>query len=264
MTMSLGKGLAIAAGLGAVGIGGMLMFKGNAKAKEAEPADTGATPGATTGATPGMPGVPGASPAVPGAQATPSAGSQLQGEQMGPYTVVKDASGMSVVFETATQQPVGVVDAQGNIQPITVDAQGNMALAPQQAQPTTASVLGGPQIQAPVPGAVAASPQVRSAAYDAIAADLFANAIDPSIGSAQSDSIAGAATLGARPQPATEQVGEFTLVADGSGSKLVVETATQQPVGLMDAAGNITPINVDANGTASLATAPTPVAQPVP
>jgi hypothetical protein len=250
MSLSLGKGLAIAAGLGAVGIGGMMLLKGGGGSKETEGADPATDPGAggmtgpptgTTMATDPMAGTAGSALAGSGgmtgmadptgsmgmgmdsgmgmgpatgttagsAQSSPMGTTAAgQGQQVGPYTVVPDPqSGLQIVFETATQQPVGVVDEQGNVTPITVDANGNLALA--QEQPTASALGRSPSMYPGVSassgqgGAVASASMAsmpttssqRSAVYDQIAYDLFANAANPAIGSAQSDPMSGAAYL---------------------------------------------------------------------
>jgi hypothetical protein len=36
---------------------------------------------------------------------------------------------VSLVLDTASQQPVGILDAQGNVTPVTVDANGQLQLA---------------------------------------------------------------------------------------------------------------------------------------
>jgi hypothetical protein len=307
MSISLGKGLLIAAGIGAVGVGGFMLLKNKDGDKAGGAADPNAVPGSEPAPGTGAPGLEGpptgttiapASPMPGGTAASPvptagtsaTPGGQAQGEQVGPYTIVPDPqTGLGMVIETATQQPVGVLDQQGNVHPVTVDANGQVTMAPQE-QPTTSALWQGTQLS-PSTGTTSSptgpipAPQDRSAAYQAIAADLFSNAIDPSIGSAASDPMAGVANLGpssgmqagavtasgAAPsagsggQVSSRQVGEFTLLDDGSGVTVVLETATKQPVGMMDAAGNVTPISVDANGNISVsggaqpatATAPT-------
>jgi hypothetical protein len=301
MGMSLGRSLLIAGGIGALGVGGYMMLKGKDKDKAEEgegagqdplgldPALTGPPTGTTTpgpgtdpmaGSTMSAP-MPGAgsgfpAPGMPGAGAGAGMGGQLQGEQVGPYTVVPDPqSGMQLVFETATQQPVGVLDPQGNMTPITVDAQGNVSLAQ---EPATSSALGQATGPAPHPGTVGpgsgttsapVSDAQRGAVYEQIAGELFANAANPAIGSAQSAPMVGAANLTGTANLApvagsgaggisSRQVGEFTLLDDGSGITLVLETASQKPVGVMDAAGNVTPITVDAQGNVAIATPTTP------
>lgn len=230
MTMNLGKTLAIAAGIGAVGVGGYLLFKGKGGEEADATQDPAAAGGSLTGPPTGTTMAPGAGPTGP-AGMVPTAGSgigpgdmtatgttsagqgmapgqgQLQGEQVGPYTVVPDPqSGLQIVFETATQQPVGVVDAQGNITPITIDANGNLQLAQ---DPSTASALGTPAGPATHPGVAAttgspvgdvgAGQADRGAVYQQIAMDLFANASDPMVGAASSDAMAGVANVAPDP-----------------------------------------------------------------
>ena len=328
MGISLGKVAAIAAGIGAVGVGGYLLFKDKGD-KEAEQAD-GAAPdpnaiagdpaaagGALTGPTAGTPVDPtagaGGQALGPGAGAGTGQG-QAQGEQVGPYTVIPDPqTGMSLVLETATQQPVGVMDQQGNVTPVTVDAQGKLVPVQEQPTATATGVPGAASPQVPtgtttsVPGSATASVSdaERSAVYQQVATELFANAGNPAVGAAASDPMTGAATLSPAPNaqagsvgasgpttpaaagavttPSTggtvpsggapslnsvgsnlqsRQVGEFTLIDDGSGVTLVLETATQQPVGMLDAAGNLTPISVDANGNVQVTGQPTPLNMP--
>lgn len=294
-------GLLVAGGLGAAGVG-YLMFKGKGDeaGAEGEQAAPGTSPGSP--AAPGTGAMPGAAPgmAVPGAAnglalgdagagtgGMPSAGTtggagQLQGEQVGPYTIVSDPSGVDLVFETATQQPVGVLDGQGNLRPVTVGPDGSISLAQEQ---STASTLG----PAPHPGAGATSGATRSAAptesdavYARMAAELFAGASNLAIGAATSDAMTGATAISPQAMTAagtvtpagggqpiagaagvqSQQVGEFTLVDDGSGITQVFDTASRQLLGTMDQAGNVTPVGGTATGpTATGTTGPaTPAA----
>jgi hypothetical protein len=295
-------GLLVAGGIGAAGIG-YLMFKGGDKKEGADPASkdpsSAALPGdpaAAAGANPlgttatgttmapqsSAGAFPTAGSAAPGTAGASTGGMLAGGEQVGPYTIMRDPeSGIDLVFETATQQPVGVLDMQGNITPITVDANGNVSLSQ---DPTTSAALGQqgslgqtgsltPQVSSgPVTGTSSSMPQATSGGqYAQAAASLFANASNPAIGSASSDAMSGRSALttpqagsqagavsasGSSGQYTTSQVGNFTLIDDGSGTTIVLDTASQQPVGMMDAAGNITPISVDANGQVTV-TGPT-------
>ena len=314
MGISLGKGLLIAAGLGAVGVGGYMLLKNHN-----QPADgaadgssdpnaaggdtslTGPPTGTTMAPTTTMGGTGLGSDPTGAANSMPATGTTstapAAGRQVGPYTVMDDPqTGMSLVIETATQQPVGVLDDQGNMIPVTVDANGQLQIVQDQTsaaalgQGTTASGTNmAPTAGANVGGASSSGydAATKQEAYAQIAADLFANAGNATAGSAASDAMTGAttvsgagtttggygstgasapigataptgpgATVGGTGASAlassngvqTRQVGEFTIVDDGSGVSVILDTASQQPVGMMDAAGNVTPISVDANG----------------
>lgn len=285
MTMTpLVRNLLIAGGIGVAATAGFMFFKSQSdKKKEAEAAnaDPNAAPGGGATPTAGTPtGDAGALPqgtqATPGTPGTPGAqqpqGAGLQGQQVGPYTVVPNPqSGQNIVFETATRQPVGVLDAQGNILPLE-----SLQQQPQtqpQAQPQTGGM--------PQGTATAGVPQAQAgqAQYQQLAKQLFANAGNPAVGSATSSGMAGVANVapatnfnagaatggtglgtaapqGVRGQVTSTQSGEFTILDDGSGMKVVMETASQKPVAVMDAAGNVTPITVDAAGNVSIVGAP--------
>ncbi len=270
------RGLLIAGGLGLAAGAGFLLFKGKGDKKAEGEADPALKNPAAAGAgamTPTAGTDPNALPATgttmaPGAAAPGAAsGGMAGGKQVGPYTVIPDPqSGQMVVFETATQQPVGILDAQGNLVPL--EAAGGV---PQGAglTPTGTTTSSVPQAQA------------GQAEFAAIAQDLFANAGNGAVGSASSDAMAGQTNLApttgldagaARSTPAavstptglgagtggvrSEQVGNYTILDDGSGTKIVLDTASQQPVAMMDAAGTITPISVDAAGNVSVTGAP--------
>jgi len=304
----------IAGGVGLAGGAAFLLFKGKGK-DGADPASkdpTGAAaPGAATGAATGA-GAPGPTAATPTTAAAPgTAGAAVggtgglagKGQQVGPYTVIDDGTGTKIVFETATEQPVGILDAQGNMTPITVDAQGNVSIAEQApAAGTAANAAGTAAGLATGPGAGTATgttagteqAMLGPAEFNVIAKDLFANASNGAVGAATSDSMAGVANIApnanvqagavaptgqgaattttapvatngltstAAPaatagQVTTSQVGEFTVVDDGGGTKLILDTATQQPVGMMDPSGAVVPIGLDANGKIQVTGAP--------
>lgn len=307
------RGLLIAGGLGLAAGGGFLLFKhmGDKKAKEAadpalaDPAAAGAGGMTPTAGTPGagglaptgtsMPGAPGA--AGPGAGlgagtgAGTGSGKLAGGQQVGPYTVIPDPqSGQMVVFETATEQPVGILDAQGNLVPIegSGGAQGPAAglgagsAGQGQIGAGTGGLPQGTGLGSPTATGTSSSvPQAQAGQeqFAAIAKDLFANAGNGGVGSASSDAMAGQTNLApttgldaGAAQSATpaigagtgtstggvrsEQVGNFTIVDDGSGTKVVLDTASKQPVAMMDAAGTVTPISVDAAGNISVTGAP--------
>lgn len=328
------KGLMVAAGIGAVGIGGYMLFKGGDKPRDgadpaskdvAKPGEGAGAPGGAPGeagalptaGTPGAGGLPGA--AAPGAGALPGAGAPGgagQGggdalppgaQQVGPYTVIPDPqSGTKIVFETATRQPVGVLDAQGNLQPVSVGADGKVSVG--QPDPSTASVTSaptsGPGGFAPTgPGTPMgpASPagltapgtgqaQAGATQYAQVAEALFAKAGDGTVGSAASDAMSGAGgivpaptatmatpTGGASPvapqpvttaaaatpaagtgglPPGSQQVGPYTVVPDPqSGANIVFDTATRQPLGVLDQQGKIVPIEALTRGGVGAATA---------
>jgi hypothetical protein len=220
-------GLLIAGGIGAAGIG-YLMFKGGDKTEGADPATKdpsgaampgdpaaaaganplGTTPTGTTMAPQASSGAfPTAGSAAPGTAGAATGGMLAGGEQVGPYTIVRDpASGIDLVFETATQQPVGVLDMQGNITPITVDANGNVSLS-----------------QEPTTGTSSSVPQKTSGGqYAQLAASLFANASNPAVGSASSDAMSGRGAL------TTQQVGS---AAAGLSTGVASPSTITSPVG---------------------------------
>ncbi len=301
--MVIPKPLLIAGGFGLAG-GAALLFLNKDKAKDgADPASKDPAAAGTGGLAPtaGTPagGVDPATGLPTGGAATgglPGAGAGgVQGQQIGPYTVVADpASGQQVVFETATQQPVGVLDAQGNLLPLdggagTTGGQGTIVpegpgLTPTGPGGVTANEGPGLTPTAGVPQAQQGQDQ-----FAAIAKDLFASAGNGSVGAASSDSMAGVASLAPRTgvdagatgssapaalgassvgttsgatmpagagQITSQQMGAYTVLDDGSGVKVILETATQQPVGVMDATGAVTPISVDAAGNIQMGDAP--------
>ncbi len=231
----------------------------------------GATPTAGTDPTAGM--TPTGTTTAPGAPGAGTGAGGLQGQQVGPYTVVPDPqSGQMVVFETATQQPVGILDAQGTLVPLE-----EIGRARQGAGLGTGEVPTGPTSS--VPQAQAQAQAQAGAQYETIARDLFANAGNGGVGTATSDAMAGqtnlapvtgfdagatsAAGLGAgtgvpssTDQVRAQQLGNYTLIDDGSGIKVVLDTASQQPIAMMDAAGTITPLSVDAAGNVTVTGAP--------
>lgn len=294
------RGLLIAGGLGLTAGAGFLLFKGNGdkKVEGGDPAGAGAggltptagTPGAIGPGSPGpspsgtsMPGLPGpGAGAGLGAGTAAGSGKLVGGQQVGPYTVIPDPqSGQMIVFETATEQPVGMLDAQGNFVPL--EGSGG-ALGPGAGPGGIGAGTGG--IGAGTGGLAAGESEAQHAAesgaptgtsssaaqaaagqkqFAAVARELFANAGNGGVGSASSDAMAGQSSL----TPATgfdpgaaiggvtrEQVGNFTLIDDGSGTKVVLDTASQTPVAMMDAAGTVTPISVDAQGNVSVTGAP--------
>ncbi|MCW2921247.1 MAG: hypothetical protein JWL76_1121 [Thermoleophilia bacterium] len=319
------RGLLIAGGLGLAAGGGFLLFKhmGDTKAKEAadpalaDPAAAGAGGMTPTAGTPGAGGLAPTGPGAPGAGlgagtgAGSGSGKLAGGQQVGPYTVIPDPqSGQMVVFETATEQPVGILDAQGNLVPIegSGGAQGPAAGlgAGTAGGIGTGGLPSGANTAVPEgagltpTGSSSSVPQAQAgqAQFAAIAKDLFANAGNGGVGSASSDAMAGqtnlspttgldagatssssaglgattglgagtgtggTATAGTGTSGAAsggvtrEQVGTFTLIDDGSGTKVVLDTASQTPVAMMDAAGTVTPISVDAQGNVSVTGAP--------
>ncbi len=128
----------------ALGLGGYVMLKGKDKPedKPADKAEGAATdeatqapadqadPNAAAAADPAA-GEASTPQSAPGATPEGAAAETGQAREVGPYTVVADKAGNQIVFQTATKQPVGVLDEQGNIHPITVDANGKMSLAPE-------------------------------------------------------------------------------------------------------------------------------------
>ena len=310
------RGLLIAGGLGLAGGAGFLLFKNMSKKPEegaaTDPAAAGAGGMTPTAGTPGAagPGAPGltptgtTTPGAPGAGlgAGTGSGKLAGGQQVGPYTVIPDPqSGQMMVFETATEQPVGILDAQGNLVPLEGSGgalgPGAGTGVPEGAGLTPTGGLGpvAPEGAGLTPtGTTSSVPQAATgqAQFKAIAQDLFANAGNSGVGSASSDAMAGQTNLapttgldaGAARSATTgigapaalgagtgtgaatggvtrEQVGNFTLVDDGSGTKVVLDTASQTPVAMMDAAGTVTPISVDAQGNVSVTGAPLSSAQ---
>jgi hypothetical protein len=315
--------LLIAGGLGLAAGAGFLLFKNMGKKPEegavdpaADPAAAGAGGMTPTAGTPGAGGLTPTgttTPGAPGAGAGAGTGGLPAGaQQVGPYTVIPDPqSGQMMVFETATQQPVGILDAQGNLVPL--EGSGG-ALGPGAG---TGDIPTGTSAGTVVPEGAGLTPPGMSTAgvpqaaagqeqFAAIAKDLFANAGNAGAGSASSDAMAGQTNLapatgldaGAASSTTTgvsapaglgagtgtgvgtstgvgastgastgasnvtrEQVGAFTLVDDGSGTKLVLETASQKPVAMMDASGTVTPISVDAQGNIKVTGAPLSSAQ---
>lgn len=288
------RGLLIAGGLGLAAGAGFLLFKGKGDKKAEGEGDPALTDPAAAGAGAMTPTAgtdpnaltPTGTTMAPGAGAPGAAtGGMAGGQQVGPYTVIPDPqSGQMVVFETATQQPVGILDAQGNLVPL--EGSGG-ALGP--SAPTDGIGTGGvPQGTGLTPTGTSSSvPQAATgqAQFASIAKDLFANAGNGGVGSASSDAMAGQASLApatgldagaARSTTAgvgaptslgagttgttggirSEQVGNYTILDDGTGTKVVLDTASQQPVAMMDAAGTITPISVDAAGNVSVTGAP--------
>jgi hypothetical protein len=346
--MQIPKGLLVAGGIGALAVGGFMLFKGHGDKAGADPASkdlapaggggrdkAGPTAGTPTGTMPEGNGslIPGAG-TVPGAAGQAGAGGADAGgaQQVGPYTIIPDpASGAKVVFETATKQPVGVLDAQGNLLPVTVDAQGNISVDPNAAASSGAGITSPTPGVDPRAGSTTSSPMgpatgtttgigapagqaAESAQYRQIAESLFANAGDGSAGSAASSAMTGASTLGATTPtgttttsttvpgaatsgygastagygaststgtttgasalssiPGAQQVGNYTVVPDPqSGANLVFDTASQQPVGVLDAQGNLVPIeSLTGGATAGAATgasslAPSPYGSTAP
>jgi hypothetical protein len=292
--MVIPKNALIAGGIGALAIGGFMLFKGHGDDTKAEaPKETG-KPKNDGGGGLNPTGLPS------GEQATPQGTGQVQGEQVGAYTLVPDAaSGMTIVVETATQTPVAVQDQAGNLTPVTVDAQGNIVPVQDQSTASTLAPQTGGTIANEGPGLTPPQGTVANegpgltpsngattadvqAGYAAIAASMFANAGNPAIGSASSSAMSGQAALGtgaptlgaengaatgsgaantAASMPGAQQVGAYTVIPDAaSGLKLVIDTASQTPVGVMDAQGKVTPVSLDASGNlvpASSTTAPT-------
>jgi hypothetical protein len=269
------RGLLIAGGLGLAAGAGFLLFKGKGDKKAEGEADPALKDPAAAGAG-GMTPTAGTDPnamAPTGTTTAPGAatGGMAGGQQVGPYTVIPDPqSGQMVVFETATQQPVGILDAQGNLVPL--EGSGG-ALGPSAGTGvgTGAGTIVPEGAGLTPTGTTSSVPQAASgqAQFAAIAKDLFANAGNSGVGSASSDAMTGQASLapatgldaGAAQSTTTggvrsEQVGNYTLLDDGSGTKVVLDTASQQPVAMMDAAGTITPISVDAAGNISVSGAP--------
>jgi hypothetical protein len=297
--MVIPKPLLIAGGLAAAGGAAWFLFKGKGdKPAEGEGAPTDPAAAGAGGMTPTAGTDPAAGGLTPTGTATPGAagpgvggtgsGALAGGQQVGPYTVIPDPqSGQMIVFETATEQPVGILDAQGNLVPL--DGAGAPGAGAGTGGVGTGGV--GPGAGTIVPegpgltptGTTSSVPQAQAGAgqYKALAQDLFANAGNGAVGSASSDAMAGqtnlapAAGMQAGATSSTglgagtggaasgsggvtsQQVGAYTLLDDGSGTKVVLDTASQQPVAMMDAAGNITPISVDAAGNVSVAGAGT-------
>ncbi|MCW2926077.1 MAG: hypothetical protein JWM86_45 [Thermoleophilia bacterium] len=234
-------------------------------------AGTGAGAGSATGGLPGTNAGAGA-----GAGSTAADGSQ----QVGPYTLIPDPSGAQLVLETATQKPVGILDPQGNLTEITVDAQGNLVPVAgglgTGTSPSAPAGIGAPQAGG-IPqasqglGATPQGGQWGSAQFAALSQQLFANAGNAGVGSASSDAMAGTSALsatsgaapltsnaiGANPQSAglgsatgvkgasnaAPAASQLTVVQDpASGAQVVVDIATKQPVGVLDAQGQIVPI----------------------
>jgi hypothetical protein len=261
--MVIPKGLLIGGGIaGAVGIGYAFLHHKSA------PADAGTDPAGAAGGkhkNDGGGGLDGAGLDPTGQQQAGATG-QAQGQQVGAYTLIPDqASGMQIVVETATQNPVGVVDQQGKFTPATLDAQGN--LVPTGDAGTTGAATGAlPQAGVGASSGSATS-GVQPDQYETLAQSLFANAGNASVGSAASDPLTGQAALGATSAGTTglggvssaatgaataasagQQVGPYTVIPGQDGQQLLLDTASQQPVGVLDAAGNITPVTMDASG----------------
>lgn len=220
------KGLLIAAGVGALGVGAYMLLENDDDAGDpaAEPAGAGPATGAPAGAPAGI--------GAPAAIGSPATATRPGGaEQVGPYTLIPDPGGSAtrLVVETATQQPVGFVDPQGNFSPLPAQdaSSGTVPAAP--------AAVGAPAAQA----RVGASQEAQ------LAQALFATAGDGSVGSARSDAAAGSTALADVPiAAANQQVGAYTIIQDpASGAQVVFETATQQPVGVLDQQGNLLPID---------------------
>lgn len=253
--------LAGGAAASALGLGWMAMKGDDKKGEGADPSSkdpTGAVP-------PGTAAAPGTDPSATGGAGTAA---PLQGEQRGPFTIVDD-QGTRIVFETATQQPVGVMDEQGNVVPITIDAAGNVAPAGDpvvlNADGSTTPVPAAPQAGMTAPTTQAAG---GAAQYSQLAASLFSGVANPAVGTAASDPMAGAGQItdpAAAPAPMTpadagsvappmgaeagvattgggttsRQVGPYTVVTDATGMDVVFETATRMPIGVLNSNGQL-------------------------
>lgn len=273
------RGLLIAGGLGLAAGAGFLLFKGKGDKKAEgevdpapkDPAAAGVGAVTPTAGTDPNAMTPAGTSMAPGAGAPGTAtGGMAGGQQVGPYTVIPDPrSGQMMVFETATQQPMGILDAQGNMIPLEAAAGAGVG-AP--GLGTTGIPHGTGLTPAGTTTSAVPQAQAGQAEFAAIARDLFANAGNGAVGSASSDAMAGRTNLAPATGPGpgvgigsvpaatggvrSEQVGNHTIIDDGTGTKVVLDTASQQPVAMMDAAGTITPISVDAAGNVSVTGAP--------
>lgn len=171
----------------------------------------------------------GAMPTADAAAGAAATGMPAGAQQVGPYTVVPDASGVQIVLDTATQQPVGVLDQAGNLVPID-------------------EVMGGaPTGAATSPAASMDAGAASSSDYEALAQSLFAN--PATVGGGATAAMPTGAPTSASGVPSDLEAAAaaqgLTLVPDeASGLLIAADSTTGEPVGVVDeASGSMIPMD---------------------